>query len=377
MLLNQTREAGRLQDRSTSRSLHPTVVHHSTDRFSCQRERFRTLAFNLEKDDRTELRHKIVSGAIAPSELSQMSSTDLANEKLQQEIESARLASLRHSILDGQRIAPRAKITHKGEEMIEDMQGYLAPQAPEPAKASEDTEMADGRDRREDDIDYGEDMDQSGSPMAMDSPINHTDLPSASAAGAGFDISEVLGDMGLPAEDVTTTPFKPPSAPPLQPLTIPPASPFGGPPSASARSASFSAGPAMSNHVLASALLSVSQATPTTSFSLDSVWGGAAPPAPPGPNPDLAQQAEAVNDEEIRDTDFDMFFDRGELFEPADETQGGGGETGLDSQSVKPGEPGAGQKSDVESFEALPVIWTGNVRHIPSLTDCTLLMFAY
>lgn len=87
------------------------------------RERFRMLSFNLAKPDRVALRKGIASGRITPSQLNVMSSTDLANEQTKHEIEVAEKEALEHSIL--QRVtAPRAKITHKGLETIEDVAGH-------------------------------------------------------------------------------------------------------------------------------------------------------------------------------------------------------------------------------------------------------------
>ncbi|KAG9032082.1 hypothetical protein FRB95_001943 [Tulasnella sp. JGI-2019a] len=334
------------------------------------KERYRMLTFNLEKEDRTELRHKIASGAITPSELSKMSSADLANEQLQQQIESAHLASLRHSILEAKTAAPRAKMTHKGEEMIEDMQGYLAPGPAEPRVLTE-AEEADAKQQHHDDemmagstVEYQ----HAESPIAMDSPrstVAPTDFPSASASG--FDISEVLGDMGLPSGDMdgfssgSTLPFKQPSASStVPPITIPPNT-SGYSVHSPSRSMSISAGgggPSNPNTLLASALLSASQSS--TSFNLDSVWGGAAEPSslPSTSDPAPQEQLPTHQDEEIRDTDFDMFFDRGELFEPSDEPQ----PMETDIATVPSSVSDSGKKDEMADFEALPIVWTGNVQ---------------
>lgn len=80
------------------------------------------LSFNLAKPDRIALRKGIALGRITPAQLNVMSSTDLANEHLKHEIEVAEKEALEHSIL--QRVtAPRAKMTHKGFETIEDVSG--------------------------------------------------------------------------------------------------------------------------------------------------------------------------------------------------------------------------------------------------------------
>jgi hypothetical protein len=81
------------------------------------------LSFNLEQKDRVLLFQRITSGKLPASELCQMSSAELANEQLRQQIETAQEASLQSSILKEGRDVPRAKITHKGEEIIEDVTG--------------------------------------------------------------------------------------------------------------------------------------------------------------------------------------------------------------------------------------------------------------
>ncbi|KAJ8521236.1 hypothetical protein ONZ45_g2046 [Pleurotus djamor] len=67
------------------------------------------------------------SAQITPKEISTMSSTDLANEETKQSIKMLEQESLEHSIL--QKVtAPRAKITHKGLQDIEDVNGAQANQ---------------------------------------------------------------------------------------------------------------------------------------------------------------------------------------------------------------------------------------------------------
>ena len=76
------------------------------------------LTFNVEKKDRVELHRSIASRLITPQELAGMSSAELANAQQKQRIEEAAEESLKDSILEV-RLAPKAKITHKGEEVIE------------------------------------------------------------------------------------------------------------------------------------------------------------------------------------------------------------------------------------------------------------------
>ncbi|KAG6844769.1 hypothetical protein H0H87_003887 [Tephrocybe sp. NHM501043] len=86
------------------------------------KDRFRTLQFNLSQIDRVVIHRRIVSGEITPKEISLMTSTDLANEETKQSIKIAEKEALAYSILKPT-TAPRAKITHKGLEDIEDVHG--------------------------------------------------------------------------------------------------------------------------------------------------------------------------------------------------------------------------------------------------------------
>lgn len=107
--------------RSISKS---SFVFHHREAFTdvLYRDRFRTLQFNLTKVDRVLLHKRIVSGQILPKEISTMSSTDLADEDTKQSIKIAEQEALEHSILQ-KSAAPRAKITHKGLQDIEDVNG--------------------------------------------------------------------------------------------------------------------------------------------------------------------------------------------------------------------------------------------------------------
>ncbi|KDR80731.1 hypothetical protein GALMADRAFT_241158 [Galerina marginata CBS 339.88] len=89
------------------------------------KERFRMLQFNLSKVDRVIIHQRITSGNISAKEISLMSSTDLADEETKQSIMLAEQEALEHSILL-KSTAPRAKITHKGLQDIEDVNGEVA-----------------------------------------------------------------------------------------------------------------------------------------------------------------------------------------------------------------------------------------------------------
>ncbi|KAF5383828.1 hypothetical protein D9615_003631 [Tricholomella constricta] len=88
------------------------------------KDRFRMLQFNLSKFDRVVIHQRIASAEITPKEISLMSSTDLANEETKQSIKIAEKEALEYSILTPTAI-PRAKITHKGLEDIEDVHGEV------------------------------------------------------------------------------------------------------------------------------------------------------------------------------------------------------------------------------------------------------------
>jgi hypothetical protein len=88
------------------------------------RDRFRMLQFNLSKPDRVIIHQRITSANISPKEISLMSSTDLADEETKQSIKIAEKEALAYSILQ-KATAPRAKITHKGLQDIEDINGQM------------------------------------------------------------------------------------------------------------------------------------------------------------------------------------------------------------------------------------------------------------
>ncbi|TFK39798.1 hypothetical protein BDQ12DRAFT_511721 [Crucibulum laeve] len=86
------------------------------------KDRFRMIQFNLSKVDRVVIHQRITTANISPKEISMMSSTDLADEETKQSIMIAEKEALEHSILQ-RSTAPRAKITHKGLQDIEDVNG--------------------------------------------------------------------------------------------------------------------------------------------------------------------------------------------------------------------------------------------------------------
>ncbi|KAG6919512.1 hypothetical protein DXG01_005102 [Tephrocybe rancida] len=106
------------------------------------KDRFRMLKFNLSKFDRVVIHQRIVSAEITPKEISLMSSTDLANEETKQSIKIAEKEALAYSILKPT-TAPRAKITHKGLEDIEDVHGEMSSVQDEERSRREEEERRD------------------------------------------------------------------------------------------------------------------------------------------------------------------------------------------------------------------------------------------
>ena len=111
------------------------------------RDRFRMLQFNLSKVDRVIIHQRITSGNISPKEISLMSSTDLADEETKQSIKIAEKEALEHSILQ-KSTAPRAKITHKGLQDIEDVNEDVS-SAREIERQREQEQEEEGRRERE------------------------------------------------------------------------------------------------------------------------------------------------------------------------------------------------------------------------------------
>ena len=159
--------------------------------------------FNLPKPDRVSLRKGIATGRIKPEQLNVMSSTELADEHTKHEIEQAEKEALEHSIL--QKItAPRAKITHKGFETIEDVSGQRAADSREEEERME----MEKRERERQALQRKASINKEGSPFtpvepsplsatfpASNSPVatnttqqpwNSPTVPSSSTAGPAF-----------------------------------------------------------------------------------------------------------------------------------------------------------------------------------------------
>ncbi|KAH9056266.1 hypothetical protein EDB87DRAFT_1638219 [Lactarius vividus] len=130
------------------------------------KERFRTLTFNLQQSDRVLLHQRIASAQVAPATLATMSSTELASQEQQQSIKQAEQEALAHSILIKSTV-PRAKITHKGLQDIEDV--------------NEDSAVAKQRRERELEIAEEERERERLARLRAVQPSGHSNPPSASA----------------------------------------------------------------------------------------------------------------------------------------------------------------------------------------------------
>ncbi|KAG8968416.1 hypothetical protein FRB90_010821, partial [Tulasnella sp. 427] len=191
--------------------------------------------------------------------------------------------------------------------------------------------------------------------------LMNDELHAATSAVGGFDISEVLGDMGLAA-----TPIDPSghgdtmlggSVMPVRPnVTIP------------SRSNSIS-GPKSTNSLLASALASASS---HSQFNLNSVWGGdmadldgTAIMGGLGGANDLEPIGAPEQDEDdgmmMQDTELEEFFHGADLFEPADATEPMDFEVNAGATAGGVGSSATAQ-DDMQIFEGLPVVWTGPVQ---------------
>ncbi|KAG8949867.1 hypothetical protein FRC04_008170 [Tulasnella sp. 424] len=342
------------------------------------KERFRMLTFNLEKSDRTELRSRIATGRISPAELSHMTSADLANEQLQAEMESMREAAMRGSILEARRMAPRVKMTHKGEELIEDQSGgnVGGPTFDDINESDErkgDAEMEHGEGG-----DAGDGDDEMRPPMSpLDEMMIHhaqsplalmtDELQAATSAVGGFDISEVLGDMGLAGTPVDPSSHSDAMAVvsgaaagtiPVRPTVTTPQH----------RNSISGAPKSSTNSLLASALASASH----SQFNLNSVWGGGTDQTSDvsaammglGGASDLEPVGVPEQSEDagmMEDTELEEFFNGGELFEPADATEPMDVEAEVRGDGEGVG--GSGTPLDeMQVFEALPAVWTGPVQ---------------
>ena len=294
------------------------------------------LTFNLGHSDRVSLRKGIATGSIVATDLAEMSSADLANEQAKQDMEKAAQEALHQSILKVQTSLPRAKITHKGEELIESNVSSEVQRVGE----EEERERVKMRLR----VRTGSILD--GNPE--------------SAASAGVS-SSVFGenrsmevDSGPPISPEKTS-FSPLIA---QPRTV--MSPQGTPVTA---------------NTIASPT-DITNPSPQTgsSFSLNALWSGTqdngnAPHFSFSGVGDISSPIEGVNDTEevamdLDDDDQPAEQDFGMFLEGVDEKDN------TSSAAIKSTTPPL-PKKELEKVDASPVVWSGDVSDPGS---CTLLI---
>jgi hypothetical protein len=329
------------------------------------------LDFNLVKQDRIVLHKRIVSLSIPPEALSLMSSTDLASEEEKQSIKLAEQESLAHSILN-KRAAPRAKITHKGLQDIEDIDGGTAIQRDIDMNLEQEEEERRDRERMARLKAIQQQQQAAGSSSVPESPITSENPTWATVHGSPLErarpplfvhtASDVatqienelnLADLinidedtsdGLAAQPLSTPSLEnPPSTTASGGKTSPVATPT---------SPSLPTSPRPTGISPFAVNTSKPDLTTKPSFDLSSVWSG--PPKleaseqsaeEPVPPPAAEEHKDPLLDidffgEEAEDKDFDMFLEQ--------ETDAGP----LSESSKK--EP---------VFDDLPAVWNGMVRN--------------
>ena len=309
------------------------------------RTRCMTLTFNLSQDDRTELHSRIGTLSLPAQELAVMPSSELANDAFKQKMEKIALQQLAQTTLksvDNSR--PRAKTTHKGEELID---SYVY--GPETSGAIETEDKMEQRQplRLETNLSGvgvaavpGSAIEQtpaSAAIPAMDTPasavaesVMNEPAPSSSTAAAGDTsvLSPVVATQS-PAED----------------------------PSGAV------AGEVQSPIVPTSAILS---ARPV--FDLHSLWSGAEGGHPPSAS--MNNNIESLcGDEDEDEMDLDLGGDEAaggvgdddfaRFLEGVDEAKA----EGASKNAVRPPDPPPRRpsESDMDNFQTLPVVWSGDV----------------
>ncbi|EDR14564.1 uncharacterized protein LACBIDRAFT_305279 [Laccaria bicolor S238N-H82] len=354
------------------------------------KDRFRMLQFNLSKPDRVIIHQRITSANISPKEISLMSSTDLADEETKQSIKIAEKEALAYSILQ-KATAPRAKITHKGLQDIEDINGQTTTTRELDRQVERDLEGEERRERertarlkvqrqRTDSVSVPPE-----SPTVSQTPSESWGAPPPIPPHA---VSTNAGEMASPI-----------SRPPVNPLFIHTASELALPapepelnladliniddepteqesllPSSSSSLPSMVVDEPMSTEPVALEPPSPSLPLPTgispfaaraeksraMSFDLNALWNApksedasktATPRSPPltttpplsitnGDQKDIPMELESEADDEAKDQDFDMF---------------------LEDREVEKIEPVNAADVLQAAFDALPHVWTGQI----------------
>ena len=301
-----------------------------------------TLTFNLSQDDRTELHSRIGTLSLPAQELAVMPSSELANDAFKQKMEKIALQQLAQTTLKSVDISrPRAKITHKGEELID---SYVY--GPETSSA---IELEDKMDQRQ--------------PLRLETNLNGD-------GGAGVPssaIEQTPASAAMPALDTPASAI----AESVMNETAPASS-------TAAAGDALVLSPIVATHYQAEDPSGAgdgevqSPSVPTSAirpvFDLNSLWtgveGGQPPSATVNRNIDSSD-----GDEDRAEMDLDL---------GGDEVAGGVGDDdftrfleGVDEAKhegvwkhavAPPGPPPRrSSESDMDSFERLPVVWSSDV----------------
>jgi hypothetical protein len=331
------------------------------------------LQFNLSKPDRVVLHKRIASTSINPKEISLMSSTDLANEETKQSIKIAEKESLEHSILQKTKV-PRAKITHKGLQDIEDMNGETRV---EPELENDQEEERRERERMAR-LRAVQEM-----PLSPTSTVGHSVPPESPVQPptSSWGGPPVATTHTAHASDSDMSPVFP--RPPVNPMFMHTTSDFAmaepelnladlinideDPPTQDGSAPAPS--PTMENSPTMGATTNIpagsSPRSPTgispfaastsrpeplsrSSFDLNSLWSAPKVEPPPPAIPPIEDQKQNFADNEIvgeeaNDQDFDMFLEK--------------------DQDENSHTAGANKSADVQQsvFDGLPQVWTGMV----------------
>ncbi|KAF8265067.1 transcription factor S-II, central domain-containing protein [Lactarius quietus] len=265
------------------------------------KERFRTLTFNLQQSDRVLLHQRISSAQVVAATLATMSSTELASQEQQLSIKQAEQEALAHSILIKSTV-PRAKITHKGLQDIEDV--------------NEDSAVA--KQRRERELEIAEEerererlarlraVQTHSNPPSASVPPDSPAVPSSASApwntatptltqgqGQGTELASAhtgAVDSELNLGDFIHMDDEPPETSPLTiatPSTTTTAAPAA--PSATSTSEPLSATVLTPITGISPFAPSKPDMPPRASFDLNALWS-APPPPPPAPVPSSNEQ---------------------------------------------------------------------------------------
>ncbi len=304
-----------------------------------------TLTFNLSQDDRTELHSRIGTLSLPAQELAVMPSSELANDAFKQKMEKIALQQLAQTTLKSVDTSrPRAKITHKGEELID---SYVY--GPETSSA---IEVEDKMEQRQ--------------PLRLETNLNGD----GGAGVPGSAIEQTPASAAMPALDTPASAV----AESVMNETAPASSiaaagdasvlsPIVATHSQAEDPSGAGIGEVQSPTVPTSAILSARPA-----FDLNSLWIGAEGGQPPSVSVNRNIDS-SDGDEDRAEMDLDL---------GGDEVAGGVGDDdftrflegvdgakheGASKHAVAPPGPPPRRpsESDMDSFEKLPVVWSSDV----------------